>query len=685
MTASADAPLADLLFAPRSVALIGASADPSKVSSRPLRYLKANAFGGTVFPVNPRGGAIEGVSVYESIDSLPERPDHAFVLLGSDGALEALEACVAREVPLVSILADGFGDAGPEGAERQRRLEALLRGSRTRLLGPNCMGLANPRLGLALTANASFADAPPRPGGFMLASQSGSMIGTLLSRGGARGIGFSRMIATGNEADLDAAEVCLACVADPEVSGFVLFLETIRSVATLSRLAHAAEKRGKPILAFKLGRSEVGRALAVTHTGALLADDDLSDACLRDLGIARVHHLETLFEATALFDGRRREAGGRRVGVMTTTGGGAAMVVDRLGLAGLTVAPASAESRTALASAGIAAPEAPILDLTLAGTRPDALDAALGVLSRDGGFDLLVVVLGSSAASEPERIVPPILAHAGGPMPVAAFFVPEAPAALSMCAEAGLPAFRTPEACADAVSAFLHRRAPRIGVRDVPRPRQGRTLDEGASVDRLAALGIEGPPRTVIDAGAPPAALPFAAPVVAKAALEGLAHKSDAGGVVLGIRTAAELGEAVSRIRRDVAQATGRTVERIQIVRQVEPLAELLLGYRVDPVFGPIVMVAPGGVAAELSGERSVRLAPVDRATAAEMLAELEVSRRLKGYRNVPAADVGAIADALAAISDPGDDVLEAEVNPLCASIEGAFALDGLLVVEDEA
>lgn len=675
--------LSDLLFAPRAVAIVGASADPAKASSRPLRFLRANGYSGRILPVNRRGGRIDGTPVAASVADLPEVPDHAFVVLGRDAALEALADCVALGVPVVSILADGFGDAGAAGAERQARLAAILAGSRTRLLGPNCMGLANPSSGLALTANASFAKIARHPGGFMMAAQSGSMIGTLLSRGGARGIGFSRMIATGNEADLDAAEVCMACVDDPQVTGFLLFLETIRSAVNLSALAHAAQAAGKPVIAFKTGRSRIGQELALTHTGAMMGADDLADACLRDLGIARVRNLEALFEATLLFV-RKGGTGRRRVGMLTTTGGGAALVADQLGVLGVDVVPAGAESRAALRSAGIDGHEAPITDLTLAGTRPEVLETALGILTRDRGYDLLVVVLGSSAAAEPERMMPPLLAHADGAMPLAVFLVPEAPRALAMCASAGVAAFRTPESCADAVAAWIARREPRLSVAGSPMRGASRALTETASLERIEALGISGVPRIEISTDESPVPPPFGFPVVAKAVVPGLAHKSDAGGVVLNVRDGAELGRALSRIRADVRAATGLDVTRVQIARQMTPLAELLIGYRIDPVFGPVIMISQGGVAAELAPERSIRLAPVDLATARDMIDGLSLSRQLRGYRHVPAGDLEGVAEAVVRLSDPGADVREVEINPLCVTPEGAFALDGLMVLGED-
>ena len=686
MIAARPKPLADLLFAPSSVALVGASADPGKVSSRPLRYLCDNGFDGRMYPVNPRGGTLCGIAVAPSLDALPEVPDHVYVLLGADQALDSLADCVRLGVPLISILADGFGEAGAVGEAREARLQALLAGSVTRLLGPNCIGLANLSTGLALTANASFGRVERHPGGFMLASQSGSMLGTLMSRGGARGIGFSRLVSLGNESDLDAAEVCAACVGDAEVTGFLLFLETIRSATSLSRLAHAADAAGKPVIVYQLGRSEVGRALAVTHTGAMMADDDLAAACLRDLGLARVHHLESLFEATPLFARAAATSGRRQVGVVTTTGGGAAMVVDRLGLLGMAVTGPGRGTLDRLRAAGIDAHEARVTDLTLAGARPETLDAALGILVEEEAFDLLVVVIGSSAAATPEAVMPPIVERACASLiPVAVFVVPEAPRALRMCAEAKVAAFRTPESCADAVAAFLSRRPPRLAIA-VPGPGvPRRMLGEAESLDLLDRLGIRSPPRIEVAVGTGPPALPFDYPVVAKAVLPGLAHKSDAGGVALDLHGPDELMDAMAHIAGAVETATGERVERIQVVRQISPLAELLIGIRIDPVFGPVVMLAPGGVDAELGAERAIRLAPVDCDTAREMIAELTISRRLGGYRHVPPGDVDALADAIARLSQPSEEVIEAEVNPLAVLEKGVLALDGLVVVREAA
>jgi acyl-CoA synthetase (NDP forming) len=684
-------PLGDLLFRPASVALVGASADPGKVSGRPLRFLRERGFAGRIHPVNRRGGTIAGLAAAPTLDALPECPDHAFVTLDRDAAVAAVADCVRLGVPLVSVLSDGFGEAGQGGAAREARLRSILAGGATRLLGPNCMGVANPSTGLALTANASLGALPGRGGpGFLLASQSGSMIGALLSRAVPRGLGFSRLASVGAELDLDAPEVALAELGRPDVTGVVLFLETVRSAASLSRLAHAAEAAGKPVLVYQLGRSVQGRALGATHTGAMTPAAERVAACLRDLGLARIDAFEGLVEAMPLFAGAplpARPAGAaRRVGVVTTTGGGAALVVDRLGLAGIEIVPPAPATVAALGASGVAAHEgAAAVDLTLAGARGDTLRPALRRLARDPGFDLLLVVLGSSAAAAPDDVVPAVIEGLAGGVPAAVFVVPEAGQALAMLGRAGIAAFRTPEACADAIAARLRRRPPRITVGAVRAAAPGRTLTEARGLDRLDALGLGTPRRAtarIDDAAAAAVSLPW--PVVVKADMPGLAHKSEAGGVVLGVDGPEALARAAGAIASEVEAATGRRPERVLLAEQVATLAELIVGYAVDPVFGPTIMVAEGGVAAELSEARAVRLAPVDRAVALEMLAELPIDRRLRGFRSVPPCDRQALADAIARLSDPGADVLEAEINPLGARARGAVALDALVVLRED-
>ena len=477
--------LPDALFRPRSVALIGASDDPTKTTARPLLFLRRNGFAGAVYPINSRRTSVLGEPAWPSLDALPECPDQVFVLAPTEGVAAALEACVARGVPVVTVLAGGYGEEGESGRAREEALCRILAGGATRLLGPNSIGVVNVSTGLTLTANAAFAEDDLQAGGLFVASHSGSMIGALLSRGKARGVGFSGFVSLGAELDLSLGEVCDATLDDPSVTAYALFLESIRHGGALHRFALRAAELGKPIVAYKLGRSAQGAELSQSHTGAIAGEDGVADAFLKEIGVARVDTLDALLEAPALLARMPRPAASRhpaRIAVVTTTGGGAAMVVDQLGVRGLGVEPPSTTTLEVLAARGVHVSPGTIVDLTLAGTRPGTMAAALDVLLAAPEFDLVVAVAGSSARFQPHLLVPPIIQAAAAERPLVAFVAPDAPGVLAALTEAGVPNFRTPEACADAIAAAFARRiakppapsAPGDGEADARRGRRVR-------------------------------------------------------------------------------------------------------------------------------------------------------------------------------------------------------------------
>ncbi|MEV6876864.1 acetate--CoA ligase family protein [Amycolatopsis sp. NPDC051128] len=674
------ADLAAALFTPRSVALVGASTDPAKASSRPLRFLRRSGFAGAVYPVNSRAGVIDGEPAFPSLDALPEVPEHAFLMTPAAATLDAVRQCGNLGVPVVTVLSGGFAEAGPDGAARQRELVAMARESGTRVVGPSSLGLVNTRTGLTLTANAAFADPDLKPGGIFVASHSGSLIGALLSRGAA----CSHLVSVGGEADLGIGEICGAAVADPDVTGFLLFLENLRHADSLRTFAREAAAHGKPVLAYKLGRSRAAAELAVSHTGSLAGEDDVAAAFLADCGIARAHTLDGLLEGLPLLARTPVDTGTtRRVGVVTTTGGGAAMVVDQLGVLGVEVAGPTPATLARLAAAGAPAAPGVIVDLTLAGTRYEVMSAALDVLLSCGEFDLVVAVVGSSARFEPEVAVRPIVDRAHRER-LAAFLVPHAPEALTMLADAGVPAFRTPESCADAIAAALARRAPRSVSPPMPgEPGAGRPLDEAASYALLAASGVEAAPHRVIpidDLGADPG-LRF--PVVVKALSPALGHKSDVGGVVLNVRTAEEVRDAARRIRADVATRGGVEISEVLVQSMESGVGEVLVGYRIDPDAGPLVLVAAGGVLTEIYADRSLSPAPVDLATAHRMLGEVKGIAALRGHRGAQPGDLEALARLVVAVSELAarGDVVEAELNPVLVRPdgEGVVALDAVV------
>lgn len=673
------------LLAPRSVALVGASDDLGKTASRPLRYMRAAGYGGMIYPV-ARRPTVLGEQAWPDLDTLPERPEHAFILLSTDLALAAVTDCVRLGIPAVTVLAGGFAETGPEGAEKEARLRTMVQGSTTRLLGPSSLGFVNLHHNLVLTANAAFAEPDLPRGGLFVASQSGSMIGALASRGKARGIGFACLVSVGAETDLGVGEICAAGLDDPDVTAFLLFLETIRDAPTIRAFATGAAQRGKPVVAYKLGRSAAAAELTQSHTGALAGEDDLADAFLRDCGIARVETLEALLETPSLLARlpiRPARAAAPVVGVVTTTGGGAAMAVDQLGIRGVDVRGPGPATVARLTAAGIDPGHGRILDLTLAGVQYAVMRAGLEAMLADPAYDLVLAVVGSSARFQPELAVRPVLDCAKDNARLAAFLVPEAMEALGTLMQEGVPAFRTPEACGDAIAAAFARRAPGT-LSALPPMRQGAAhlVDELAAYDLVRGLGV---PTALAGewTGAMPVGISF--PVAVKVLSDQVAHKSDRGGVVLGVPDLAAAVQSAAQIR----DAFNDPAARILVQQMERGLGEALIGYRVDPGVGPVILLAAGGTATEIYQDRSVRLAPIDRDTAETMIAEVKGFALLRGFRGRPWGDLDALAEALVALStlamQPG--VAECEINPLIVrgKGEGVVAVDAVAWLRDAA
>src|SRR5262252_7546253 len=456
--------LREVLFSPRSVVGIGQSNDPTKTAGRPLKFLRQAGYSGRIYPVNGRRAEVLGERAWPSVEALPEVPEHAYVVAPIDGAMEAIEACGRAGVTVATVLTDGFAEVGEAGRAREARLREIAATTGMRIVGPSSLGTVNLRNGMLLTANAAF-DEPDLPvGRIFAASHSGGMIGTFLSRGKACGIGFAGLVSVGNELDLSLGEICSATLDDPGIDGYMLFLETMRHADALRRFALAAAERGKPVLAYKLGRSAAARELAVTHTGALAGEDDVADVFLKSCGIARVDTFDALIEGLPLLARVPVAARGaaRRVGVVTTTAGGATMVVDPLASRGVIIELASAATFARLAAAGIEVKPTRLIDLTIAGAQYETMKSTLDILLSAPEFDLVLAVVGSSGRAQPEKTVKPLIDSAGANKPLAAFLVPDAPQALAMLSQAGVPCFHTPEACADAIAAALARHAPRL-------------------------------------------------------------------------------------------------------------------------------------------------------------------------------------------------------------------------------
>lgn len=687
--------LAEVLFAPRSVALIGASGDAAKNTSRPQRFLRKHGYAGRVIPVNPGRAEIFGEKAYPDLASVPGPVDHAFIMVPAAAVAEALRQCCEKKVPVVTIFSDGFAETGEEGRRRQQTLVKMARAAGVRLLGPNCIGLVSTHDRLALSVNAVLEEAQLAPGPVAIVSQSGSMMGSLMSRGQGRGLGFSKLVSVGNEADLSVGEFVELLAQDPATGTILLFMETIRDAQRLARAARRAYDAGKPIIVYKLGRSEVGVELATSHTGAMTGSDETADAFFRAHGMLRVDLLETLFELVPLVAGRR-PAARHRVAVLTTTGGGAATVVDRLGLLGVEVVPPPETLVAELARRNIPIRRARVTDLTLAGTRKEIYGAVLHALAASPHCDLVLAAVGSSSQFQPQLAVAPILEADMQGKPLAVFCAPQAEESLRLLLEAGIAAFRTPEACADALRAWRDWHPP---TEPPPPPERARLeraraalgnerrLSERQAYGVFEALGVAAARSELLRSPEECVALEY--PVVAKICSPDIAHKSDMGGVVVNIAEREALGRAARQIlARARAQHPAARIEGVLVQRMEKGLAEAILGYRRDPQVGPVVVLGVGGVLAEIYRDFAVRLAPVPEEEAHAMIEEVKGLALIRGYRGLPRGDTAALARAIADFSQLAHlepPVAEAEINPLIVKREGegVVAVDGLLVLAE--
>jgi len=681
--------LGKALFSPRTVALVGASADAAKLASRPQRVLRKHGFTGTIIPINPARSEINGDKAYPDIRSVPQKIDHAFIMVPAKAVPGVIDDCAAAGVKAATIFSAGFAETGEEGRLIQQRMVEAARAGGVRLIGPNCLGIANVTGKTVLSANAVLESQVLIPGNLSLVSQSGSMMGGTVSRAQERGLGFSKMVSVGNECDVGVGEIVDCMVDDPDTKCILLFLEAFRDAPRLGAAARRAFELGKPVIAFKLGRSAVGREIATTHTGAIAGADDVAEAFFRDHGIIRVKTYEALFEAPQLVMGFKPPKG-KRVAVFTGTGGAAAMVVDQLGLADIEVVPPPQKIIDELGGKGIHINDAPLTDLPMGRAEGDVYPTIIHALERSDHCDVIIAVQGSTATQRPDSVRERILNAGRVSKPMASFLGPAANEALGILQRGGAAAFRTPEACADAVRAYCEWRAP-LQHQEVDAAQAASldaalkkvtaaTLNERTAAQVLGALGIPFAASQVVKNGSEAVSTGF--PAVAKILSTDIPHKTEAGGVVLGIQNAAELKTVVddmlTRIRGALPQAK---LDGVLVQRMEQGIAEVIVGFRRDRDAGPLVMVGVGGILAELGGGHAVRLAPVSLDTAREMINEVKAFDVLRGYRNKPKGDLDALARVVQAMSNLAcaANVEEAEINPLLVKTDGVVAVDALL------
>ena len=686
------------LIRPRSVAIIGASADLGKTAGRPLAYLRKHGFDGAIYPVNPRVTHIGDVACYPDIESLPAVPDVAIILLGAGRAHQAVRELAQKGTAAAIVLASGYSEAGDQGKERQQQL--LQAAGPMRILGPNTIGLVNLTDGIPLSASGALEMDQFPIGDVGVISQSGGILGALLSRAAARGLGMSKLISTSNEVDLEMADFIHYLVDDAATKVIALYIEAIRNPQKFRAAALRARLAGKPIVAFKIGRSEAGARAAVSHTGALAGQDNMYDALFRQTGVIRAQRFSDLIDMpSALSTGRTLR--GKRVAILTSTGGAGTLVSDSLGVAGFeTPAPGeqTAAALRALQADMPAALDRNPVDVTLAGLQPDLLRGAIRTLSGSEDYDALVMIVGSSSLSNPQLMADAICdCLPETDKPIIAFVSPHAPNVARLLNQRQIPAFMEPECCAAALQAMWQTQAEPVlqapGIVQSP-PLTGLptgTLNEAQSRDLFARFGIAGAAQTIVSspAQAQAAALQYGSAVVLKILSAEILHKSDVGGVCVGVAPE-QVAEHITRMQAKVYAKAGVLPQQFLVQQMVTSGIELILGFHRDAL-GSAILLGMGGVTAELLKDTTMRLLPeqggLSLADAYDMIQDLRTWPLLDGYRGRAKADQQALAQAVVNFSNMvailGDRLIEAEINPLFVlpDGQGVKAADGIVIL----
>jgi len=691
----------DPLFAPASIAVLGASADPLKIGGRPIKFLKSHGYAGRIYPVNPKGGDVQGLEALRAPAELPYGVDHAVLALPASAVLDAARACAERGVKAMTIFSAGFAEIGPEGAAVQARLSALARESGMRIIGPNCMGVMNLRLGMIASFAFMVDLGLPRLGRTALVSQSGAFGGQALVMARRRGLPLGAWVTTGNECDVEMAD-CLAYFAqDGDTDVIMGYMEGCRSPDKLVHALALARERGKLVVMVKAGASDVGREAAQSHTGALAGNDRVFDSVFRQYGVHRADTIESFFDAAYAAGGGARMPAGK-VGVFTVSGGVGVLMADVAEQSGLDLAPLPAPTQASLREMlPLAAVRNPVDGTAQIWSDMDLFQRFVRTMLREGRYEAAVFFLTAMPYSPPlQAPLARIFAELREEFPDMALVLsmlapPELENAL---ADAGYLVIDDASRAMKALAALHALSQPSPGPVDrssLPRLLHAPRLAGGNEHAAKQALARAGIPllqeRVAADAeSACNAAAELGYPVALKILSPDIVHKSDIQAVALNIADAAQLRDAWAGIMARVRDAAPRARVEGMLVAPMAPAGiEMILGVQRDPVFGPVVMVGMGGIYAELLDDVALRVAPVDHDAAHAMVRELKAFPLLDGARGRPRADLDALADAIVRLSVFADlhaDRIESvDINPLRVfeAGRGAVALDGVLLTRD--
>jgi acetyl coenzyme A synthetase (ADP forming)-like protein len=699
----------EAIFSPGSVAVIGASTTRGKVGHDIFANILRGGYQGILYPVNPTAKSVLSVRAYGSITDIPDMVDLAMIILPPKLAVGAIEEAIHKGVKGVVVVSAGFREVGPEGRAVEDRMVAMCREAGVRMVGPNCLGVINPHPEVRL--NASFSSRMPNTGNISFVSQSGALCTAVLDFAAARDFGFSKFISIGNKADVDELDLLQYLHQDLATDVIMLYIEELRRGEEFVEIVKniTSGNRPTPVLVIKSGRTSAGAQAAASHTGALAGTEAVYDAIFEQSGVIRVDTIDELFDFANAFAFKsesslgkvtRRIPNGNRVAIVTNAGGPGIVATDVTVSSGLRLAQLTPETIEVLAShlpptANIHNPVDVIGDAT-----QERYENALAAVIRDEGVDGALVILTPQSmtnALETAKAITKIARQAHKPILCSFMGIVDVSAGVQYLQEQGYPVYRFPENAAKSFGAlyrysrWLNRQklAPYRFHHDTARAhaiiaqclQEGRTaIGELEGARLLECYGFNVLPTQL--ARDPGEAAAFAErmgfPVVMKIVSPQILHKSDAGGVVVGITRAEDARKAYSQIVANVrAHQPEADIQGVLVVKMAPAGQEVILGMSRYPGFGPLLMFGFGGVFVEVFKDVTFRLAPVGRNEARRMLNDVRAVKLLKGFRGAPAADTGAIEEALVRLSDLArqhPEIVELDINPLLAHPQGQGA-----------
>ena len=693
-----------LFFEPRAVAVIGASRHRGTIGGEIFHNLLSYGFKGPVYPVNPTATSIENVAAYASIEGVPGPVDLAVIVVPAAKVVEVASACARKGVKALVVISAGFSEVGQEGKVRQAELLSVCRGAGMRLIGPNCMGIANTNPNVLL--DATFAPGQPPRGRVGFSSQSGALGLAIMEFANSLGLGISTFVSVGNKADISGNDLLRYWESDDDTDVILLYLESFGNPKKFSEIARRVGRR-KPIAVVKSGRSAAGARATSSHTGALIAASDVTvDALFRQSGVVRTDTLSELFDVASLL-ANQPLPNGKRVGIITNAGGPAILCADACEARGLEV-PVLSESSQARLRAFLPAGASAGNPVDMIASAPaEHYRQAIEIVGNDENIDSLIVIFTPPLVTRAGDVAKNIVAaveQIDKRKPVLSVFLSAHPAPPELrSGNASIPSYSFPETAAIALARATRYQQWRERHETYPAKFPDIRTDEAAAVVASALARGEGwllpdevakicscyglpliEQRVVVSAeAAAAAAAEIGGEIALKIIAPGVVHKTEAGGVRLHLSGA----EAVRNAAREMSErliSQGHAPSGFVVQRMARRGIEMLVGVVHDPQFGPVVACGAGGVQVELLRDVSVRLTPLSIEDAAEMVQELKTHPLLTGFRGSAAADVAALKDGLLRVSAMVEDlpqIAELDCNPFVVHETGAAILDARIRV----